>query len=154
MTISSSRKRPLLYSSTIKSDVVVRPAQSPVATSQDRLVVVHAEDDEAGLRADFRYSEYHAGSSEVEHVDGLADEGRMADALERVVHSSLGNPRSRTAATVSPAFEASMKSVAPIWRAAASFAGLASMTTIRPADDNRAAWTADSPIPPAPITTT
>ena len=47
-----------------------------------------------------------------------------------------------------------MKSVAPNWRATASLAGLASMTTMRPAAAMRAAWMTDWPMPPAPMTTT
>ena len=47
-----------------------------------------------------------------------------------------------------------MKSVAPNVRATASFAGLASTTTMRPAAASRAAWITDWPMPPAPMTTT
>ena len=44
--------------------------------------------------------------------------------------------------------------MAPNWRDTASLPGLASITTMRPAADRRAAWMTDCPMPPAPITTT
>ncbi len=65
-------------------------------------------------------------------------------------------PAAFTASTRSsgPTEEASTKAVAPKWRATSSLAGLASTTTIRPAAAMRAAWMADWPMPPAPMTTT
>ena len=66
----------------------------------------------------------------------------------------LGRPRSFTAATVSSTDEASMKSVAPNWRATASLPGLASMAMMRPAAAMRAAWMTFRPMPPTPMTTT
>ena len=66
----------------------------------------------------------------------------------------FGSPRSLTAAIVSSTELASTKSVAPKRRATASFSGLASMTTMRPAAAMRAAWMVDWPMPPAPMTAT
>ena len=56
-----------------------------VAAAEDRLVVVEVVDHEAGLGAELGHAEQRERAAPVEQVDALADQGRVADALEDVV---------------------------------------------------------------------
>ena len=60
-------------------------AGAAVAAAHDRLVVVERVDHEARLGAELGHAEQDALAAPVEQVDGVADQGRVADALEGVV---------------------------------------------------------------------
>src|SRR5262245_2020208 len=69
-----------------QGDVVVRPGR-PVPTAENGLVVVEVVDHEAGLGPQLGHPEQRERPAPVEEVDALADEGRVADALEHVVQA-------------------------------------------------------------------